>query len=140
MKGEALSWFKWMYQNGQLIDWFSFIRALELRFGPSSYDNYQAELFKLRQFGSVSDYQAQFEKLCNRVYGLSPEALLNCFLSRLNADIRKELAILKPTSISQALGLAKLVEAIIKDSKPKPFRQSAFPNSNNPPLPQLLVP
>lgn len=48
MKGNALSWFKWMYQNHQLTDWHSFTRALELRFGPSSYDNYQVELFKLR--------------------------------------------------------------------------------------------
>lgn len=37
MKGEALSWYKWMYHNHQLVDWHSFTRALELRFGPSSY-------------------------------------------------------------------------------------------------------
>lgn len=122
MKGEALSWFKWMFQNGQLSDWMSFVRALELRFGPSTYDNFQAELFKLRQNGSVSEYQSQFEKLCNRVYGIPPEALLNCFISGLYPDIRKELAILKPHTISQALGLAKLIEAKLKDTKPKHFR------------------
>lgn len=100
MKGEALSWFKWMYQNTQLTDWPSFIKALELRFGPSTYDNHQAELFKLRQYGTVSDYQAQFERLCNRVYGLSPEALLNCFISGLIPEIRKEMAIFKLSSIA----------------------------------------
>lgn len=85
-----------MFQNAQLSDWPSFVRALELRFGPSTYENHQAELFKLRQQGSVCDYQAQFEKLSNMVYGLPPNALLNCFISGLYPDIRKELAILKP--------------------------------------------
>lgn len=41
MKGDALSWFKWMHQNHFLTDWFSFVRALKLRFGPSTYDNNQ---------------------------------------------------------------------------------------------------
>nr|KYP31379.1 hypothetical protein KK1_048338 [Cajanus cajan] len=56
MKGDALSWFKWMHFNHQLQDWESFTRSLELRFGPSSYENHQQMLFKLRQQGSVIDY------------------------------------------------------------------------------------
>jgi len=55
MKGEALSWLKWMYQNQQLFDWVSFIKSLKIRFGPSTYANHQVELFKLRQQGSVSE-------------------------------------------------------------------------------------
>lgn len=131
MKGDALSWFKWMYQNHQLFDWFSFTKALELRFGPSTYANHQAELFKLRQLGSVSDYKAQFEKLGNRVMGLPAEALLNCFISGLNSEIRNELAIQRSNSITQAIGLAKLIEAKLKDSKPKfskPF-SPAYPST-----------
>jgi len=30
MKGEALSWYKWMYHNHQLTDWEFFTRAMEL--------------------------------------------------------------------------------------------------------------
>ena len=47
MQSDALNWFKWMYQNHQLTDWISFSRYLELHFGPSTYGNYQTELFKL---------------------------------------------------------------------------------------------
>lgn len=142
MKGDALGWFKWMYRNNQLTDWHSFTRALELRFGPSSYDNFQAELFKLKQSGSVTDYQCKFERLCNRVYGLTPDAILNCFISGLLPDIQRELAILKPATIAHAIGLAKLVEAKIKDSRPKLFRSGPFqPNTNNPrPLPTPPTP
>ncbi|KAL0443843.1 UNVERIFIED_CONTAM: hypothetical protein Slati_2107000 [Sesamum latifolium] len=51
IQGETLSWFKWLYTNQQLSSWDAFLRALELRFGPSSFDNHQAALFKLRQRG-----------------------------------------------------------------------------------------
>ncbi|KAL0340386.1 UNVERIFIED_CONTAM: hypothetical protein Sradi_4555400 [Sesamum radiatum] len=71
MEGEALNWFKWMFTNRQLSSWDAFIRALELRFGPSSFANHQAVLFKLRKRGSVAEFQAEFECLCNRV-GVAP--------------------------------------------------------------------
>ncbi|MCI41140.1 hypothetical protein A2U01_0062373, partial [Trifolium medium] len=67
MKGEALGWYKWMTGNHQISTWEAFQRALELRFGPSSYDNHQASLFKLTQKGSVTEFQQQFETLSNRV-------------------------------------------------------------------------
>jgi hypothetical protein len=136
MKGDALSWFKWMYQNNQLFDWISFTKAFELHFGPSTYANHQAELFKLRQSGTIAEYQAQFERLGNRVIGLPAEALLNCFISGLSTEIRNEMAIQHPTSITQAIGLAKLIEAKIKDSKirpPKPYNQYTYPNYTKPP-------
>lgn len=67
IKWDALGWYKWMFQSHELIDWETFSRALELRFGPSSYDNHQARLFKLRQHGSIVEYQVNFENLENRV-------------------------------------------------------------------------
>ncbi|XP_058734067.1 uncharacterized protein LOC131605768 [Vicia villosa] len=127
MKGDALGWFKWMHSNFLLTDWASFTRALELRFGPSTFENHQAELFKLKQIGSVMEYQTKFEQLGNKVVGLPADALLNCFISGLQQDIQNELAIHKPTSISNAIGLAKLIESKIKDSKQKftkPFSTS----------------
>ncbi|XP_058733199.1 uncharacterized protein LOC131604800 [Vicia villosa] len=137
MKGDALGWFKWMFQNRLLTDWNSFTRALELRFGPSSFENHQAELFKLKQNGSVMEYQTKFEQLGNKVVGLPAEAILNCFISGLQQDIQNELAIHKPTSISHAIGLAKLIEAKLKDSKnrfPKQFsttyQKPTFTSSN----------
>ncbi|KAL0367203.1 UNVERIFIED_CONTAM: hypothetical protein Sradi_3610400 [Sesamum radiatum] len=81
MHRPALSWYKWMDTNQQLTTWHAFTHALELRFGPTTYDNHQAELFKLRQTTTIADYQLQFERLCNCVVGLSLDAILNCFLS-----------------------------------------------------------
>ncbi|KAL0373214.1 UNVERIFIED_CONTAM: Retrovirus-related Pol polyprotein from transposon.6 [Sesamum calycinum] len=135
MQGDALSWFKWMFTNRHLSSWDAFIRSLELRFGPSSFNNHEAMLFKLRQHGSVTDFQAEFKRLCNRVVGLPPESILNYFISGLRPNIQWELAVLRPSSISQAVGLAKLIEAKNIDA-----RRSSTPArlSTPPSLPALL--
>ncbi|KAL0319961.1 UNVERIFIED_CONTAM: Retrovirus-related Pol polyprotein from transposon.6 [Sesamum radiatum] len=87
MQGDALGWFKWMFTNRQLSSWDAFVRALELRFGPSTYDNHQATLFKLCQRGTVTEFQADFERLCNCVLA---EAKCN--------DIRRSPAPFRPAA------------------------------------------
>ncbi|KAK4394402.1 Retrovirus-related Pol polyprotein from transposon [Sesamum angolense] len=60
---------------------------------------------------------AKFERLCNRVLGLPPEAILNCFIPELRLDIQWKLAVLRHSSISQAISLAKLLESKFHDSR-----------------------
>ncbi|GJT96586.1 ty3-gypsy retrotransposon protein [Tanacetum coccineum] len=110
MKGDALSWYQWMFKNNQLSTWNAFTTAVELRFGPSSYDIHEVALFKLKQTSSVTEYQWLFEKICNRVPSLAPSSILNCFISRLKYEIQRELKLLKPTTIIEAIGQAKLIE------------------------------
>lgn len=64
------------------------------------------------------EYQQQFETLSNRIYGLPTDSLLNCFLSGLRADIQRELTVLRPYSLSDAIGLAKLIESKITGTEP----------------------
>ena len=124
MKGETLSWFNWMYKNHQLSDWIYFIRALKLHFGPSTYVNHQVELFKLWQCDIVTEYQTTFEKRCNSVFDLTLKMILNYFISGLIPEIHREIVVLPPTSITHALGLTKLLESKINDSKHYPSRPS----------------
>nr|GMD03721.1 Ty3/gypsy retrotransposon protein [Ipomoea batatas] len=118
MVGQALSWFQWMHKNQQLSSWRAFTIALEQRFGPSTYVNHRAALFKLTQRTTVAAYQSEFETLSNRVTNLPPEALLDCFISGLKSSIQSELAILKPTTLSDAIALAKLVEDKFQGMRP----------------------
>ncbi|GJU51708.1 putative nucleotidyltransferase, ribonuclease H [Tanacetum coccineum] len=127
-QGDALSWYKYMHNNGLLGDWVTFTRALELRFGPSSFANHQAALFKLKQDGSVATYQTEFERLSNCVVGLPHTALLNCFISGLRPDIHQEIAIYHPTTLHQTYGLAKLIEDKLATT------QSQFTSSTGPPF------
>lgn len=140
MIGDALGWYQWLHNNNLLSSWEDFVRALELRFGPSSFENHQQALFKLQQTNTVSEYQRDFERLCNRVTGLSHDAILDCFISGLKSEIQNELAILRPTDISQAIGLAKLVEAKLQATKPVYYPSSRPYTSKNTTSPQTATP
>lgn len=137
MSGNVLNWSKWMHVNQQLTTWEVFLRALEQHFGPSSYENHQATLFKLRQLGSGVDYQAVFERISNRIIGLPADALLNCFISGLKPEIQRELAIIKPYSLTQTLGLAKVIEAKLQDT---PTQYTLKFSNTTPPTNTSLLP
>ncbi|KAL4582832.1 hypothetical protein LXL04_007393 [Taraxacum kok-saghyz] len=126
--GEALSWYKHLATNNLLGDWQSFTRSLQLRFGPSSYENHQAALFKLRQTGSVTTYQAEFEKISNLVDGLPAAALRDCFISGLGSDIQAELALHRPTSLHETYGLTKLIEDKLAHNRSR-FQARYQPNT-----------
>ena len=103
--------------------WSELTRALESQFGPSPFDCPMAELFKLQQTSSVSDYYLKFMSLANRSLGLSNEALLNCFISGLNPDIRRDVVAMWPPTLLRAVALAKLFEEKYGPVS-KPFRNS----------------
>lgn len=65
----------------------------------------------------MTNYQRDFERLCNKVIDLTPTAILNCFISGLKVELQHEIAILRPATISQAIGLAKRVESKIQASR-----------------------
>lgn len=128
-----------MHHNNLLSTWDDFTHALELRFGPSAYENHQKALFKLQQTSTVSEYQKEFEKVCNRVIGLPTVAILDCFISGLRTEIQHEMAITQPSTISQDIGLAKLIESKLAASR----HTTSYPRHNHPkhhPPPQPPLP
>ena len=68
-----------LVHNQQLTEWAAITNALELHFGPSTYANHGAELFKFH-LGPITYYQAAFGKLCNCVTSPPLEMILNCFI------------------------------------------------------------
>jgi len=68
------------------------------------------ELFKLQQSGTVSDYYLRFMELANHSSGLSAVALLQCFISGLNNDIRCDVIVQFHATILRVVFLAKLYE------------------------------
>lgn len=67
-----------------------FLQALQTRFAPSQYEDPTDALFKLTQKGTVSAYLSEFEELANHVISLPTPFLLQCFISGLLPDIRRE--------------------------------------------------
>jgi len=76
-----------------LMSAISFAGALELEFGPSPYECPHSTLVKLMQSGSVQDYYREFTSLANRVQGITVDDLLDCFLSGLEIDIRRDVIV-----------------------------------------------
>ncbi|KAJ1428448.1 Retrotransposon gag domain [Sesbania bispinosa] len=104
----VVPWFQMMSRNNPFHTWIGFTRALELEFGPSPYECPRVNLFKLSQVGMVHDYYAEFTVLSNRVYGVSTNALLDCFISGLKLEIRRDVIAQSPTSLLRTVSLAKL--------------------------------
>lgn len=47
------------------------------------FESPHATLFKLTQTGSLNDYYMTFTSLANRVSSLTPDAMMDCFISGL---------------------------------------------------------
>ncbi|MCH98982.1 hypothetical protein A2U01_0019992 [Trifolium medium] len=106
-------------------------QPFQMDFGPSVYDCPRAALFKLNQSGSVGEYYTEFNKLANRVYGVSTEALLDCFLSGLQNDIRRDVLALSPDTITRAFALAKLYEEKYTTQPKTRSTQSPYKSPNH---------
>ncbi|PNY16671.1 retrotransposon-related protein, partial [Trifolium pratense] len=107
---DVVPWYQMVQRTHPFQSWIEFTRALELDFGPSVYECPRATLFKLNQSGTVAEYYLKFTTLANRVYGLSSDALIDCFISGLNNDIRRDVMIHTPPSLVKAFSLAKVYE------------------------------
>ncbi|PNX88023.1 hypothetical protein L195_g044123, partial [Trifolium pratense] len=107
---DVVPWYQMVQRTHPFQSWIEFTRALELSFGPSVYDCPRATLFKLNQTGTVAEYYLKFTTLANRVYGLSNDALIDCFVSGLHDEIRRDVLIHTPSSLVKAFSLAKIYE------------------------------
>ena len=148
---EVVPWFQMMQRTFPVHSWQMLTRALESQFGPSAFDCPRSELFKLVQTGSVHQYYMEFSALANRTYGVSADAILDCFVGGLKPELRREVIAQNPLNLVRAFALAKLFEDKY-DYKPKPTtwpprsyyspkpppNPSQSSNSPHPKLPPLL--
>ncbi|XP_073300538.1 uncharacterized protein [Primulina huaijiensis] len=128
MDGPALPWFQWQHKTHQFESWEGFIRILETTFGPSEYEDHQETLAKLTQTSTVAEYRQRFDALANRISGVSASFLTSCFISGLRSDLRHEVKAFRPTSLTQAIGLARLQEAKLLDRRSNNRVNQSYPS------------
>jgi hypothetical protein len=147
LEGEAQLWYQIFKEDEEDISWEKLKDTVHVRFGPTQFEDFYGDLSKLKQHGSVKEYQCQFEKLLSRVGKLSQADQVGGFVSGLKESIRIDVQAVKPSTLTAVVGLAKLYEARVLakkkatftlDSKPK-FSQTlgscstqGFRNSNPP--------
>jgi len=93
-----------------VADWPSLSTTIQIQFGPSQFDNPRSDLFKLKQSSTVAYYYVSFTELANQSYGLDNYVLLDCFISGLIPELKREVISRAPHSILQAMSFAKLFE------------------------------
>ncbi|XP_061344808.1 uncharacterized protein LOC133290697 [Gastrolobium bilobum] len=126
-EGEALSWYQWLKKNTTITSWPMFLQSLQVRFGSSEWEDYQGQLAKLTQQGSVIDYQEKFETLSNKVNGLSESFLLSCFIYGLKTITQHKVNSFRPTTLTNAIALAKIQEAKLACKYFYPKLHSPYP-------------
>jgi hypothetical protein len=56
-------------EEGREVTWDIFQEELWARFGPTECEDFDEALSKVKQEGSLREYQKEFEQLGNRVHG-----------------------------------------------------------------------
>ncbi|KAF5468385.1 hypothetical protein F2P56_012540 [Juglans regia] len=112
LEGEANQWWQWLRrtlrEEGNVISWEKFEQELWARFGPSGCKDFDEALSRIRQTGTLRDYQREFEKLGNKVRGWTQKALIGTFMGGLKAEISDGIRMFKPQSLKEAINLARM--------------------------------
>ncbi|XP_015969943.1 uncharacterized protein LOC107493360 [Arachis duranensis] len=139
MSGMAIPWFQMTQRTSPFRSWTQLKRSIEIEFGPSLFESPRELLFKLQQRGTVSEYYAEFVALANRSHIDPPDALMDCFISGLQQDIRREVKAQCPPSLMRAVSLARLYEDKFSPNPPTTTAPASF-RSVNPPTLALTQP
>uniref|UniRef100_A0A2N9EPT7 Ty3 transposon capsid-like protein domain-containing protein n=1 Tax=Fagus sylvatica TaxID=28930 RepID=A0A2N9EPT7_FAGSY len=125
---DALIWFQSCEHD--LGCWDNFARAIQLRFGPPSYDDPMELLIKLKHVNSIKEYKGLFESLSNRIRNLSSMHKLSCFMSGLKDEVRLAIKMQGPRTLGEAYALAKIQEQYLANVK-RSTRPSYEVNKDN---------
>ncbi|KAK8986854.1 hypothetical protein V6N11_037780 [Hibiscus sabdariffa] len=114
LQGEANQWWRWLHQSymtvNKEITWEIFVEELWARFGPTECEDFHEALSKIKQVGSLRNYQKEFEWLGNRVQGWLQRALVGTFMGGLQDDIADGIRMLKPKTLKDDVSLVRMHE------------------------------
>ena len=132
LDGKALQWHqRYMKAKGPLkeMQWSTYAVDMRVRFNDNEFTDPMSELVSLRQTNSVEEYYEEFEALLNLLQ-LSDDYSLSIFISNLKSDLSKSVRLFHPTTLTQALNLAKQMEALMYHMPRKPYIPYKNPSLN----------
>nr|GEX02483.1 class II heat shock protein [Tanacetum cinerariifolium] len=83
----------------------------------ASDQNEKYALSKLLKFGTVDDYQRDFEKLMNRVTDIPDSLFISYFFSGLKLHLQHKFFVSRPATLGDAFSLACIVETRYEDER-----------------------
>ncbi|XP_074346381.1 uncharacterized protein LOC141685160 [Apium graveolens] len=114
-EGNAGVWFRY-YQSGRVsLNWKAFINDVVVRFENSENRDVLDLFNKLRQDGTVMEYEDKFEELRSMIVvkhqGFSEEYFVSSFVSGLKDHIKGAIRMFRPQTLSDEVFLAKQEES-----------------------------
>ncbi|RVX01183.1 hypothetical protein CK203_036143 [Vitis vinifera] len=94
-------------QNTKRFPWL----LITLKGRPTSggsCEDFDEALSRIKQLGTLRDYQREFEKLGNRVRGWTQKALVRTFMGGLKAEISDGIQMFKPNSLKETINLTRM--------------------------------
>nr|KYP37825.1 hypothetical protein KK1_040968 [Cajanus cajan] len=136
-EGKALQWHSAYVKTvglENLPSWLEYTRILLDRFGEICEDP-MADLMKLRQKSSITEYHEEFDSIVSHVE-LSEAHQLSCFLGGLKQDVQMMVRMFQPDSVRKVFSLAKIYEAsTLSNPQFKPILKNQKPQfSSKPPI------
>uniref|UniRef100_A0A2N9E120 Retrotransposon gag domain-containing protein n=1 Tax=Fagus sylvatica TaxID=28930 RepID=A0A2N9E120_FAGSY len=110
LQDDAFQWYLWFERTEPNGSWQEFKQALRVRFGSSEFD-FDEDLAKLRQTGTVDEYQTQFERLAGRIQHWPERAQVGFYMRGLKEDIQSVVKSCGPTSLLNTITLSHSVRA-----------------------------
>ncbi|KAH7572795.1 hypothetical protein JRO89_XS03G0015500 [Xanthoceras sorbifolium] len=105
-------WWQWLRRTldkeYKVITWEVFEDELRARFGPSDLEDFDVALSRVKQMGTLRDYQWEFERLGNRLRGWTQKALVGTFMGGLKLEIADEIRMFKPQLLKDVISLARM--------------------------------
>lgn len=114
MSGTPRYWYKSFMVGKKRVTWQQFTQAFLARFGELETELVFDKFKKLQQVSTVESYFDEFEKcrgqLLSKIPSLTPEYFLENFIGGLQSEIKSMIRLLEPSTLEQALKLARFYE------------------------------
>ncbi|XP_026457490.1 uncharacterized protein LOC113358147 [Papaver somniferum] len=131
LEGKVDVWFHDYQESGEVFLWGEFCSDVNFRFQELGHDDVVGEFNKLCQEGTVLEYQEIFEEL--KALMITKNRYLNeaystsIFVSGLKEEIKMAVQMHSPSTLTQAMYLARIQEAVLERTSRKAKFVSRLP-------------
>jgi hypothetical protein len=122
-QGSAATWLRTVERRGRITNWDWLCELVFNKYDKDQYQTQLRQLEMLQQIGTVTEYQAQFEKLAHGVLLYNPTYddvfFVTRFLARLKEEIKRAITLHRPRDVDTASALALLQEEELGHARQK---------------------
>lgn len=134
MDGMAALWLQSYKLTHEVVSWPPFMAAVEAEFGADDHRKFMKALLSLKQKGSVTEYQEQFQQLVYQVSIHNPhydeQFFVSQFIKGLKTELRGAVESQVPGTLARAYLLAHVQQEIQEEGKPWRDRQAGHRAEN----------